>query len=61
MHEPILVNLFNADLSPKRFYRAPSSQEVGVEGDCLTPNVKSTTRTTPALKWAAMRAVLMFH
>ena len=32
--------------------------EVGEEGEYI-PTV--TTRTTPALKWAAMRAILMFH
>ena len=35
--------------------------EVGKEGDYNIPIVTVTTRTTPALRWAAMRAILMFH
>ena len=34
--------------------------DVGVEGD-YTPVATVITRTTPALRWAAMRAILMFH
>ena len=29
------LNLFNAELSPKRFWRGPRSQEVGEEGDYI--------------------------
>ena len=28
------MNWFNAELSPKRYWRGPMSQEVGEEGDC---------------------------
>ena len=40
--------------------------EVGEEGDYLDMytyhyTVSVTTRMTPALRWAAMRAILMFH
>ena len=34
--------------------------EVGEEGDCYTYRYTVTTRMTPALRWAAMRAILMF-
>ena len=30
---PGWLNLFNAELSPKRYWREPRSQEVGEEGD----------------------------
>ena len=33
----------------------------GGEGDYYTYRYTVTTRMTPALGWAAMRAVLMFH
>ena len=36
--------------------------EVGVEGGRLyTYRYTVTTRMTPVLRWAAMRAILMFH
>ena len=38
--------------------------EVGEEGDYYTYRYTAlsvNTRMTPALRWAAMRAVLMFH
>ena len=35
--------------------------EVGGEGDYYTYRYTVTTRMTPALKWAAMGAILMFH
>ena len=35
--------------------------EVGEEGRIYTCRYTVTTRMTSALKWAAMRAVLMFH
>ena len=35
--------------------------EVGVEGRIYTYRYAVTTRMTFALKWAAMRAILMFH
>ena len=35
--------------------------EVGEEGDYYTYRYTDTTRMTPALRWAVMRAILMFH
>ena len=36
--------------------------EVGEEGEYnYTYRYTITTKVTPALKWAAMRAILMFH
>ena len=35
--------------------------EVGREGDCYTYRYSVNTRMTPALRWAVMRAILMFH
>ena len=37
------------------------SMEVGRGGGLYTYRYTATTRMTPALKWAAMRAILMFH
>ena len=34
---------------------------VGGEGDYIPIATLSPTRMTPALRWAAMRAILMFH
>ena len=34
--------------------------EVGEEGEYIS-RYTVTTRVTPALRWAAMRAILMFH
>ena len=31
------------------------------EGDLYTYRYTATTRIIPALRWAAMRAILMFH
>ena len=50
------LNLFNAELSLKRYWRAPRSQELGEEGD-YTYRYTVTTSMTPALIWAAMRAI----
>ena len=33
----VWLNVFNAELSPKRYWRGPRSQEVGEEGDYI-PN-----------------------
>ena len=33
----------------------------GEEGDYYTYRYTVTTRMTPALRWAVMRAILMFH
>ena len=41
--------------------RGEGGMEVGEEGDYYTYRYTVTTRMTPALKWAAMRAILMFH
>ena len=52
------LNLFNGELSLKRYWRGPRFQEVGEEGeegDYLT--LHFTTRMSPALRWAAMRAI----
>ena len=35
--------------------------EVGREGDYIPIATMSPTRMTPALRWAAIRAILMFH
>ena len=35
--------------------------EEGGEGDYYTYRYTVTTRMTSALRWAAMRAILMFH
>ena len=35
--------------------------EVGGRGRLFTYRCTVTTRMTPALRWAAMRAILMFH
>ena len=35
--------------------------EVGEEGDYYTYRYTVTTRMTPALRWAVMRAILMFY
>ena len=35
--------------------------EVGEEGDYYTYCYNVTTRMTPELRWAVMRAILMFH
>ena len=35
--------------------------EVGVKGDYYTYRYAVTTRLTPALRWAVMRAILMFN
>ena len=52
--------LFNAKLSPKRRWQGPRSQKVGEEGD-YAYRYTVTTRMTPALRWAAMSAILLFH
>jgi len=40
--------------------RGKGGMEVGEEGDYI-PIIEVTTRMTPALRWPAMRAILMFH
>ena len=41
--------------------KGEGSMEVGEEGDCYTYRYTVTTRITPALRWAVMRAILMFR
>ena len=54
------LNWFNAELCTKRYWRRPRSQEAGDEGG-FTYRFTVTTRMTRALRWAAMRAILMFQ
>ena len=35
--------------------------EVGEQGDCYTHRYTVTTRMIPALRWAALRPILMFQ
>ena len=51
---------FNAELSPKRYWRGPRSQEVGEEGD-YSKSYTVTAKMTSSLKLVQMRAILMFH
>ena len=37
------------------------NMEVGEEGDYITYRYTVTTGMTPALRWVAMRAILMFQ
>ena len=41
--------------------RVEGVMELGEQGDYYTYRYTVTTRMTPVLKWAAMRAILMFH
>ena len=52
--------MFNAELSPKKYWRGPKSQEVGEEGD-YTYRYTVTTTMTPAFRWAATGAIVMFR
>ena len=45
----VWLNLFNAEFSPKRYWRGPRSQELGEEG-ANDYSLHATTRMTPALK-----------
>ena len=54
------LNWLNAELSLKRHWQGPRSQEVGEKEDytyCYTV----TSRMTPTLRLAAMTAMSMFH
>ena len=42
--------MFNAELSPKRYWQVPRSQKVGEEG-VSTYRYTVTTRMTPVLRW----------
>ena len=48
----------NAELSPKRYWWGPRSQEVGEKGD-YAYRYAVTTRMIPAFRRAAMRAILV--
>ena len=54
------LNSFNAELSSERYWRGPRSQKMREEEE-YTLHYTVTTRMTLALKWAATRAILMFH
>ena len=41
--------------------RGEGGMEVGEEGERYTYRYNVTTRMIPALRWAAMRAILMFQ
>ena len=41
--------------------RGPRSQDAGEEGDCTYRYNTVTTRMIFALRWAAVRTILMFH
>ena len=50
------LNLFNAaELSPKKYWRGPKSQEVGEVGD-YTYRYTVTIRMTSVLRWEAVKA-----
>ena len=54
-----LLDLLKADLSLKRYWWGPGSQEVGERRETIhTRRHTVTTRMTPALRWAAMRAII---
>ena len=55
---------FNVPPTPRRIWRwGPRSQEVEEEGAIPNTTLHNTvtTRMIIALRWAAMRAILMFH
>ena len=53
--------MFNIHTNHKAYYgRGEGGMEVGEEGDC-SYRYTVTTRMIPALRWAAMRAILMFQ
>ena len=57
-----LLNLFNTSFSLKWYRQGLKSEELGEEGDYIySYQYIHTTRMTPALRQAAMRAILMFH
>ena len=58
----LVRELSNTELSPKRYWRGPRSQEAGEEGDCMyTQRYTGTNRMPPGLRRVAVRAVLIFH
>ena len=54
-----MLNLFSAELSLKRYWRGPRSQEVGEKELYLTLNCHH--QSDSALRWAVMIVVLMFQ
>ena len=52
----VWFNLFIAELSQKRYWRGPKSQEV-VGGSLYLTLHCDNQNNTPALRWAAMRAI----
>ena len=53
--------MLNVHRHHKAYYGQEGGVEVEEEGDYNTYRYTVTTRMTPALRWAAMRAILMFH
>ena len=55
--------MFNIHTNHKAYYgRGEGGMEVGEEGDYIhIATLSPLTRMTAALRWAAMRAILMFH
>ena len=53
----VWLNLFNAALSRKRYWRGLESQEARD----YAQHYAVTTRMIPAFRWAATKTVLMFH
>ena len=49
----VWLNLFNTELSPKRYWRGLRSQKAVENGDCTYHYTIITTRMTPALRWTA--------
>ena len=56
----VWLNWFNAELSLKRYWQRPRSQEVGEEGDCTYRYTVSTAMSL-ALRLAVIRVILMFR
>ena len=55
------INLFNTELYSKRVLAGTEIPGGGGRGRLYTLRYTVTTRMTPALRWAEMRAVLMFR
>ena len=53
------LNMFSAEVSPKRYWRGPRSQEMGEKGDYLTLHCHH--QELFPLRWAAVKAILMCH
>ena len=66
MYIIIIIIIINAELSPKRYWWGQRSQMEAKEGGYavttrMTNDAVTTTVTKSALRWAAMRAILMFQ